>query len=249
VNEFTDWCSKAASEWGYHVEVGGLGKPLEKDAWGRDDQYGLASQVAMFTKIQDEAATRTREAKVAKILRNSALHCDHELLITHYHDSHPSAGNPLSPWKVLEKVEAEMKRSQCSRLTIQELWREDEIAIACGGRIDYLISSVENGPNNVFVLHRIQEPSWREDWQVEFVRGIQQEVDLWAEEADPLELQHSEWRNCIASTSDESAKDSPTVYEWELPDCQDTWGTGTLGASSYWGFESESVWNNLASES
>ena len=60
VEEFAQWCSAVAAEWGYTVEVGGVGKAREVDGWGRDDALGWASQTAAFTRIEGRTPSWSR---------------------------------------------------------------------------------------------------------------------------------------------------------------------------------------------
>lgn len=239
VEEFTEWCTEAAQEWGYTVQVKGIGKAIEVDEWGRDDELGFASQVALFTRVYGEEASKLRETAVPRALGTVGV-CEHELLATHYHTPHACAGKPLKTKEIQEKVKAEMKRCDDSNLTIRELWNQDEIAIACGGQLDALLDAVRG--SSELDLYVTQE-DWQEEWRVELVGGVQGEKDLWSENAETEPLQSGPevrfddgWGFAEADKIWE-----PSVVSWGAASEVDPgWGWGS-GAETGWGMTAEVV--------
>ncbi|CDO74989.1 hypothetical protein BN946_scf184945.g61 [Trametes cinnabarina] len=67
VKEFADWCKTVAEEWGYNVELGGVGKAHEVDQWGRDEALGFASLTAMFKRREGSGWADLRAKRVDEL--------------------------------------------------------------------------------------------------------------------------------------------------------------------------------------
>lgn len=233
VEEFTDWCTTVAREWGYHVRIDGIGKPVEKDEWGRDDQLGFASQAALFTRIKGEEVAKARQEEIGKTLGKRTV-CDHELLARHHHLPHPHSGVPLEARDILDKIKGVMERSQDSVFTVQALWNEDEIAYACAGHLDKLVDAVAGCEE--FLLHRNLE-GWREEWQVELIGGVQPKQNLWTKEEQDSD---DEFPAVYSSESEESeirgVAEVDHGYSWGMPEneVQTDWGGSWGGSSPSW---------------
>lgn len=146
VAEFTDWCETAARNWVYDVVVDGIGKPNEKDPWGRDVELGHASHSALFRRIDTTEANEERE-KALDEYRNSRFDDQreqaHMLWKSHFHPAHPKAANP-APLEEVQKAVWEFMSSYYteSGYTIWDLWVCNEVSSACGGHLEILLSAL-----------------------------------------------------------------------------------------------------------
>lgn len=241
VEEFTDWCNATARQWGYHVDVDGIGKPVEKDEWGRDAQLGFASQVALFARIDGEAAASAREEAVKKTLRQHDS-CNHELLAKHHHVPHPRSGSPLAAQDIIDIIKQVMEQCQDSLFTVQALWNEDEIACACAGDLDGLLDAVAG--SNELLLHR-HKVDWREEWEVELIGGVQAKQDLWTEKSGPdsddefpaCSSSESEGANVMGKAEINRGSDWGTLDSEPQHDWRTSWedSTTTCPSGSGWG--------------
>ncbi|KAF7771592.1 hypothetical protein Agabi119p4_5903 [Agaricus bisporus var. burnettii] len=141
--EFREWCDETAKEWGYAVEVSGVGRAVQPDPWGREKELGYATSVACFKKnntMQDcERGRRGREVVTELALPSK----EHELFSKHIHRSHPSSQKPKSLVEVAEAVVEKMDHFHETFMRVEELWFEPEISVACGGWIELLIRAAE----------------------------------------------------------------------------------------------------------
>ncbi|KAL5525630.1 hypothetical protein ACEPAG_6966 [Sanghuangporus baumii] len=159
-SEFKAWCDDAAATWGYNVEVDAVGLAMEPDAWGRDDELGCASQVALFRREDNWQGQRP----VPPLPSQESIH---DLLETHIHLPHPRAGFPESHKKICELVTKHMESYYFDDgYSVWDLWVESTISIACGGRLDALLSAIEASP--VLCLARKKDAAAR-DWNVKFI--------------------------------------------------------------------------------
>jgi hypothetical protein len=132
VQEFQDWCRGAAEEWGYDLEeVGGVGRALEADPWGRDAELGDASQVVAFRRRED-VGDKLREERARKVLKGLGLGAGepHELLAEHRHTAHPMAGKPPARESVREIGDAIKRKMEAFReafVPLEQIWFEKEV--------------------------------------------------------------------------------------------------------------------------
>ncbi|KZS92462.1 hypothetical protein SISNIDRAFT_442254 [Sistotremastrum niveocremeum HHB9708] len=131
--EWRDWCVGAAERWGYEVEIGGVGKCVEVDEWGRDESIGYASQTALFRLTS--------------------------LLAHHIHTPHPSSRNPHPAEEILEGVRRQMKLWNVAEMTVQEVWAQHEISILCGGDVVALLDAIHNSSNSSNSCSSSSDPS------------------------------------------------------------------------------------------
>ncbi|KAI0926013.1 hypothetical protein AcW1_008298 [Taiwanofungus camphoratus] len=145
VEEFTAWCKSVAGEWGYDVEIGGVGKAQEKDEWERDDELGYASQVAAFRRREGDQYDRQRRERCSNlgIYQKTGARERHNLLITHHHVASKHARQPKSLLEIGETVKAKMLYYQESTMSVAELWFEKDIGFSCGGWIEVMTLAVE----------------------------------------------------------------------------------------------------------
>lgn len=180
VEEFQTWCHKVAHEWGYEVHISSIGRAMEIDAWGRDDELGGATSVAIFKRLEDE----TREARSREVLNTLQLPGGpHELLANHQHIAHPSSRKPKPLKEIGDVVQAKMEEFREAFMMVEELWFERDIGIACGGWIEFLIRAAEE--SDFLVLKRDGEDIKNQKrWIIELVGGVANQVALWPIEGD-----------------------------------------------------------------
>ena len=181
VDEFQAWCYEVAHEWGYEVHVSSVGRAVEIDTWGRDDELGGATSVAVFKRLEDE----TREMRSREVLRMLRLPGEpHELLAKHRHVAHPSSRKSKPLKEIGDTVKAKMEEFREAFMMVEELWFERDIAIACGGWIELLIRAVEE--SDFLVLKRDGEDikNERGRWVIELVGGVANQIALWPGEGD-----------------------------------------------------------------
>ncbi|KAI0368687.1 hypothetical protein BV20DRAFT_969076 [Pilatotrama ljubarskyi] len=145
VEEFTQWCNEVAEKWGYDVELGGVGKAQEVDEWGRDEALGWASQVAAFKRREgvEWAEQRARQVAERGYRSPTGQPEQHKLLATHQHLAHEAGRRPQSLQAVGDLILERMVRLRETSLSTRELWFQNEVAIACGGWLDWLVRAIQ----------------------------------------------------------------------------------------------------------
>lgn len=139
VEEFQAYCNEVAQKYGYDVDIGGIGKPVEDDPWGRDDELGFATQVAHFTR---KYASLAPSSLMTKPLDESSKH---ELLVTYQYFAHPLAYKAEVSEAIQKKVIEVMSSYRVVEgWTIYELWVEDNISELCGGLLNVLFEAIES---------------------------------------------------------------------------------------------------------
>ncbi|TDL25658.1 hypothetical protein BD410DRAFT_784698 [Rickenella mellea] len=136
--EFAAWCSEASERWGYDVYIGGVGSAKERDPWGRNDDVGDASLVAMFTRKDDWTPSVISDEAYAKTPTGPP----HQLIAHHHHPTHHSASNPSSMADIQSLVLGTI-RSYSGEWTLRDLWVAGRVATMCGGSLGRLVSAVE----------------------------------------------------------------------------------------------------------
>ncbi|KAH7926087.1 hypothetical protein BV22DRAFT_1009925 [Leucogyrophana mollusca] len=179
VVEFTEWCQGVASEWGYSVDVGAIGKALERDEWGRDEELGGASQVAEFRRLDDERSVQMRAKKREIVQERAAGRIKHELLATHHYAAHPSSKKPRSLTEIGRAIVAQFEEVGEVVLRLQEIWFMGEIGVLCGGRLEAMVEAIEESPKL-----RLQKDEWnkRGEWKVELAGSTQRHKVAWSSE-------------------------------------------------------------------
>ncbi|KAI0833321.1 hypothetical protein BC628DRAFT_1308307 [Trametes gibbosa] len=143
--EFTRWCDAAAEDWGYDVEISGVGKSQEIDEWGRDDALGWASQVAAFKRREDIEWAEWRAARVASLnnLRETGTASEHKLFATHHYIAHEAAHHPKPLQEVADLIIEKMVHFRDTTISLHELWFGNDVAIACGAYLEWLVRAIE----------------------------------------------------------------------------------------------------------
>ena len=184
-DEFVQWCTKAAETWGYEVKVSSVGRAVEVDPWGREDELGGASCVAEFRRIDDgKQSGEEREQRGRAIISSLNLALGesptHALLATHTHPSHPSSQHPLPLPTIAQRAKSKMEEYREAFMRMEELWFERDVSIACGGWIEMLVRAIEECPD--LVLKKEDEGVIRRsNWVVELVGADIVPRDLWAD--------------------------------------------------------------------
>lgn len=144
VEEFAGWCKKTAEQWGYDVEISGVGRAREQDDWGRDDRLGYASQVAAFRRKETEAwaSMRKRKAEGSGIWERIKARQSQTLITTHQYKAHDSAGKAHTLAEIGELVKARMASWDASHATVHELWFERDVSDMCGGWLSVLVAAM-----------------------------------------------------------------------------------------------------------
>ncbi|KAI0359990.1 hypothetical protein OH77DRAFT_1493460 [Trametes cingulata] len=158
VEEFTQWCNITAEEWGYEVELGGVGKAQEVDEWGRDEALGWASQVAAFKRREGREWAERRARRVDELgrqLSRGGQQEQHKLLAIHQHPAHEAARRPRPLQTVGDLVLERMVRCHDASISLRELWFQNEVAVACGGWIDWLVRAIQAHESLVLQLGEI----------------------------------------------------------------------------------------------
>ncbi|KAJ6532045.1 hypothetical protein B0H19DRAFT_1273204 [Mycena capillaripes] len=182
-DEFAAWCHQAADEWGYDIEeLSGVGRPLEDDPWGRDEELGDASFVVAFRRKEDgQQAERAKRAR--DVLNALALEGEpHELLVEHQHKAHEKSRQPPTSDSVKligDTVKAKMESFREAFISLEQMWFEQEVSALCGGWIEVLIWAVEEYDG----LSLLKATDGKE-WSIELVGGVKDPLSMWPDEAD-----------------------------------------------------------------
>lgn len=147
--EFTMWCQTMASAYGYSVQIAGIGRSMETDPWGRDEELGCATQVALFRRLEThpDSNAYTEEAEEMEVLRDLEMDYNdrHQPFMKYYYSAHPLAGKFGSPQEISATAATLLKeygRIADYTWTIYQIWVENRISEVCGGRIDKLLEAL-----------------------------------------------------------------------------------------------------------
>ncbi|KAJ6624047.1 hypothetical protein B0H10DRAFT_2162326 [Mycena sp. CBHHK59/15] len=233
VKEFDDWCRGAAEEWGYELEeLGGVGRPMEDDPWGRDEDLGDASLVVAFRPLE-----------------GLGLGGDpHELLAERRHVAHDMALHlPTieSAKKIGDTVKAKMESFREAFIPLEQIWFEQDVSVLCGGWIEVLIWAVQeydglnlsNGADG-----------FDTEWTIELVGGVKDPLMMWPEERS-IDLIPKDWipgeeqedGPPSGSVSSTGADDGDVSWnESDIEEADETWtrneaGVPNWGEASAWG--------------
>ncbi|KAG0694920.1 hypothetical protein DFH29DRAFT_957734 [Suillus ampliporus] len=232
IEEFREWCEGVAQEWGYHVDTTTIGRALEKDEWGRDEELGGASQVAAFRRLEGEAWTTTREEKSTWMREKSKSQVEHRLLGVHHYDAHARAGKRGSAEEIAKAVAEKFEEWEEAELRLEEIWFVEEIGPMCGGWFEVLIEAIEG--NAKFDLRR-SKGQRRGDWPVLLVGG------------EKKKKKTSEW-STERTTDDmyEEVREEGYRQSSEDDDVGFGWGSGQYSSDSgidlSWDISKEDTW-------
>lgn len=175
MEECLEWCNAAAEEWGYDVVVGGLGRPVTKDPWGRggDGDALRASQTAVFRRREGDDWTTRRAQHFAewKSPPETETQQTHKLIATHRYDAHAGAQSLAPREDISSAVKSTIQDIGSLDVTIFEIWREDAVSTICGGWLEVLLDVLSK--DDAFLLHK--EGKNADDWKVELL-GVELRV-------------------------------------------------------------------------
>lgn len=172
-DEFITWCKETAIEWGYDVEYTSIGRALETDPWGRDDELEGATSVAVFRR-RDDTGNETREQRGRTIIQSlTPSGTSHEPLALYIHEADPAAKSPRPLDEIANFVKSKMEEYREVFMRLEELWFEPDIATMCGGWLEFLVRAVEH--SDFLKLKRdvdgVQKRQ-RSMWNVELIGGV-----------------------------------------------------------------------------
>ncbi|KAI0707411.1 hypothetical protein C8Q76DRAFT_749115 [Earliella scabrosa] len=246
VDEFAQWCAGVAEAWGYDVlEIGGVGKALETDEWGRDEALGFASQVAAFKRRERAEWAERRAAlwnEVVVDARDMATQ-SHTLLATHQHEPHAAARQPQPLADVGELVVSKMALFRETAIALTEMWFEREVELACGGWIDWLVRAVRD--HEGLSLGR---SSSGDEWMIELDPALhhlippESQKGAWVSPPDVDEVDDpAETHEGNDTLWEQDAgiviRDDESTHQAEALTSQDGWGAidTTFGGTWSWG--------------
>lgn len=141
IGEFRSWCLEVAQVYGYSVEMSSVGRPIEVDPWGRDNELGRATSVAVFRR-QFMIGREERASQLLNILGQRRE--PHRLMAIHRHPAHPMAKQPKSLYEIHLAVKRKMEVLGVRSVWVERLWMEKDIAVLCGGWMQVLSRAVES---------------------------------------------------------------------------------------------------------
>lgn len=248
VSEFKEWCESVAGEWGYAVEVDGVGKAAEPDEWGRDEELGYATQVAKFMRVEDQESQDRRARKAEEVLEGGSKARMHELLKTHHYLPHPKARRPVPLNEIGDAVAAKMQSFGQTVIRLEELWWEQEISVMCGGWFEYLVAAVEQHKG---LEIRKEEGAERSEWHVVLLGGVQTEAkpESWWNEPEEDLFEDPEYETEESAVEEaRTERFSNSHAGWSVQDTNkeseaDTWQSGWgSGWDSGWSTDSGQEW-------
>ena len=262
VDEFEAWCKSAAEEWGYQVSMSSVGKAVEKDPWGRDGKLGGATQVAVFRRSESmsNAERETKGREIIGKLGQSQGH--HTLLAAHSHEAHASSTEPKSLKEIGEAVKAKMEQFKVSFIRLEEIWFEHDIAVMCGGWIEFLARAAEE--NEDLKLNRgngVRKE--RTTWTIELVGAAQTPINLWPTEGGMSEamLPPEDWipeeETSVESSEYEGSTGNEGDISWGGSDADDEeerttyadWGFKASHSPIHWTSDAEEgKWESVATQ-
>ncbi|KDE04710.1 hypothetical protein MVLG_04849 [Microbotryum lychnidis-dioicae p1A1 Lamole] len=118
--------------------------------------------------------------------RRPTLTTPHIHVQTHTHRPHPSASEPLGSEKLIKSLKKRFDERQSSRLSLAQIWSNDEMRIDCGGIVGSLIDAL---------LEKDEEGEWELEALVEEegVRGMEALMVEWKGFVERKEEGESVW--------------------------------------------------------
>lgn len=183
-DEFETWCDETAKEWGYDVERTSIGRPLELDPWGRDEELEGASSVAVFRRRGDMDNKRREDQGRARIQELALSRDPHEALAVHNHAANPAAMRPKSLSEIADSVKSKMEEFREAFIRVEEIWFEPTIGTSCGGWIELLVRAVEESPD-LNMKRDVDGVVMKQSsmWSIELVGAVGFPANCWSDEA------------------------------------------------------------------
>ncbi|TYJ53642.1 hypothetical protein B9479_005729 [Cryptococcus floricola] len=149
--EFRTWAETAAADWGYEVEVSGVGTSSHPSFYPPDDKHNanqpiFASQTAIFRMgsgmpLRSPRSVRTTPLPFMPASKESSH--PHKLAGRFSHPrTAPGDGAKADPEAVRAKVREFFGGSSTPKVSLEELWGVLAIAAVCGGSKRWLVGSL-----------------------------------------------------------------------------------------------------------
>lgn len=147
--EFEEWAIGAAADWGYSVEVSGVGVSNKPSYYPTKDGEApkpiYASQTAIFrvdtgVALRSPRSVRTVELPFMRGSHESAH--PHRLAAKNIHAATVQRKAPLPPAQVADVVKAAWAGISVPTISLAELWGLEGVATACSGSQRYLVGSL-----------------------------------------------------------------------------------------------------------
>ncbi|EJU04973.1 hypothetical protein DACRYDRAFT_48036, partial [Dacryopinax primogenitus] len=148
-DEFRAWCEGVALDFGYEVEVDGVGRSITEDPYGRISPF--ASQVAVFRREMERTGLSSQKQK-AELIGSSP----HTLVACHLHEPHPSGGIFKPTKDIMDRVEEVFHEVDCGALTLRDLWNDWKLPYLCGGALGCLLKAIRN-EGDEWEIHQTEE--------------------------------------------------------------------------------------------
>lgn len=165
--EWTNYCTDSATNFGYSVEIDGIGLAVEPDPWHREDRLGFASHVALFRRL-DSCTPRIARPDLINFAATSQL----ILRAKHIHEPHPLSYPELALPSNLDEVRNAVKEAMTANrngtLTFNDLWKYGEISLKCKGDIGALVRAFErtnHDPDTWLVENEAEAWETRVTWK------------------------------------------------------------------------------------
>ncbi|KAL1696878.1 hypothetical protein GGG16DRAFT_84447 [Schizophyllum commune] len=177
--EFEAYCTGVAQDWGYEVaEMSAVGRAMEEDPWGREDELGSASFVCCFRRKDLPEAERQELADKARRMvdelasKQVSIGTKHELLDEVTHQADDAARHPASLGAIADRVTTAMRDMGTRYVRLEELWFNRAISRICGGWLEMLVWAVERSPDLELRRREINthdaDEVGRSYWHIEF---------------------------------------------------------------------------------
>lgn len=141
--EFREWATSAAADWGYRVEISGVGVSSSPSYYPADHptphQPIYASQVALFRLGSGIPARSPRSVRSTELPWLSKEDNHPHKLVGRF--THPATitGQKEDAAKVADRVGRVMAGWKVGSVSLSEIWGDETIARMCGGSKRYLV--------------------------------------------------------------------------------------------------------------
>ncbi|WWD02359.1 hypothetical protein V865_000398 [Kwoniella europaea PYCC6329] len=149
--EFRGWAEAEAANWGYDVEISGVGVSSHPSYYPSDDpsqpgQPIYASQTAIFrlaTGLPLRSPRSVRTVELPFMPNSGESSHSHKLAGRFIHPANaPGDGKKASPNEVIETVRECYKSWKIDEVSLDELWGVHEVSGRCAGSKRYLVSVI-----------------------------------------------------------------------------------------------------------
>ncbi|ORY35334.1 hypothetical protein BCR39DRAFT_508846 [Naematelia encephala] len=145
--EFREWALAAAADWGYEVELGGVGISSKPSYYPADDPhlpnrpvYATSTAIFRLSSLPHRSPRSVRSVQLPFMPSSSEASHPHKLAGKFTHPvTAPGDGTKRGPNEIRRSVQAAFERWNIDRVSLSELWGVKEISVACGGSLRYLV--------------------------------------------------------------------------------------------------------------